>query len=212
MKINGFHDTTHTPFPMNNYSKYDNKFPLTSSPAIQIHFNGSDHWVTSAKYNGNVYFLDSIFMPITGNINTNLELQLVAMYGSPGREMEVTIPRLQQQNNCNDCGLFAIANAVEISYNQYPWERRVLFMKDKMRGHLIKCFEEEKFTRFPSKANNYKSIKKRYISTTCSCGMPDSMESLVGCKLCKLLWHKSCIASKENIPNVCHQCLKVLEN
>ena len=161
MKINGFHDTTHTPFPMNNYWKYDNKFPLTSSPAIQIHFNGSDHWVTSAKYNGNVYFLDSIFMPITGNINTNLELQLVAMYGSPGREMEVTIPRLQQQNNCNDCGLFAIANAVEISYNQYPWERRVLFMKDEMRGHLIKCFEEEKFTRFPSKANNYKSTKKK---------------------------------------------------
>ena len=87
-KLNGFHCTTHTPFPMGNYWKYDNKFPLTSSPAVQIHFNGTNHWVTSAKHNGHVYFLDSIFMPMQCNINPNLELQLVAMYGSPGRERD----------------------------------------------------------------------------------------------------------------------------
>ena len=124
------------------------------------------------------------------------------------REMVVNVPRLQQQDNSSNCGLFAIANAVEICFNQYPWEKRVLFKRDKMREHLVKCFEDEKFTRFPSNKDSFNKLITRYISTTCPCRMSDSMDQLVSCRLCKLLWHKICITSNRNI---CHHCLKSLK-
>ena len=209
--INGLHCTRHVPHfvQKDKYWKYDKKFPLTPSPALQIHHNGTNHWITSVKHNERIYFLDSLLNTdnISMSINTALELQLAALYGSPGKNMEINVPRVQHQENSTCCGVFAIANAVEFCVNN-TWENSINFKKDEMRSHIIKCFEEEEFTPFPSTSTNRRQRGyKVHISTTCPCGMPDSMANLVSCKLCLLVWHETCIALQNNIQHACPYCL-----
>ena len=97
--------------------------PLTKSPAVQIHYNGFDHWVTSVSVRGNVYFLDSLYKT-SPSINMKLDIQLAAMYGLSGKDLEIKVPNIQQQMDFNQCGVFAIANAVEFSFTRNPfWEK-----------------------------------------------------------------------------------------
>ena len=209
--INGLHGTWRIPYfvKKDKYWKYNDKFPLTPSPALQIHHNGTNHWTTSVKDNENIYFLDSLLNTnnISMAINTTLELQLAALYGSPGKNIEINVPRVQNQGNSTCCGVFAIANAVEFCFNN-SWENAINFKQGEMRSHIIKCFEEAKFTPFPSTSTNRRQrVYKVHISTTCPCGMPDSMANLVSCKLCLRVWHETCIAAQDNIQHACPYCL-----
>ena len=55
--------------------------------------------------------------------------------------------KVQKQCGGDDCGLFAIANAVQLAKKQNPTE--VNFYQYVMRAHLISCFEKGKMTTFP---------------------------------------------------------------
>ena len=57
------------------------------------------------------------------------------------------VAKCQKQVGAHDCGLFAIANAVEILTNHHV--ENVIFDQTKMRNHLVTCFEEGKLTPFP---------------------------------------------------------------
>jgi hypothetical protein len=63
--------------------------------------------------NGDIYFLDSLGL----KINTSLEFQLCKIYGQNKNRILIKIPEVQKQENRIDCGLFAIANAVEFCNN-----------------------------------------------------------------------------------------------
>ena len=52
-----------------------------------------------------------------------------------------------QQRNGEDCGLFAIANAVAIASGIDPC--KIKLIDHFLRTHLIKCFEEGIMTLFP---------------------------------------------------------------
>ena len=54
---------------------------------------------------------------------------------------------MQRQEGGDDCGLFALANLVEVLDGGDP--RKCRFDQRKMRMHLFKCLSEEKWERFP---------------------------------------------------------------
>lgn len=53
------------------------------------------------------------------------------------------------QSGSSDCGLFVIAFATALIYECQPG--LFLFDQDKMRQHLISCFENGQITPFPMK-------------------------------------------------------------
>jgi len=57
------------------------------------------------------------------------------------------IPIQQQTPGSNNCGLFSIAAAYHAAKGDDV--KAITFNENRMRSHLIRCFEREKFTAFP---------------------------------------------------------------
>lgn len=115
--------------------------------AVQIHHTRGNHWVVSAAINGTVYVYDSLYSTLTDD----LRKQLRDIYGpyltNEFAQLNVIIPRVQNQYGSADCGLFAIATALELCQGRNP--AAVMFDQDRMRQHLRHCFEQGTLTNFP---------------------------------------------------------------
>ena len=136
--INGFQETTLAPVFSNGKWTSSTGFQAQDPPCVQIHHNGRDHWVMSIQIeNGDIYFLDSLGL----KINTSLEFQLCKIYGQNKNRILIKIPEVQKQDNSIDCGLFAIANAVEFCNNVIKGGTRINYDEKLMRDHLIYCLE-----------------------------------------------------------------------
>ena len=88
---------------------------------MQIHHTGRDHWVLSLESRDNeVCILDSLSNIKNHTVNTpSLEIQLSQIYKKDKTSIPIKILDIQQQENGNDCGLFAIANLVEFCYKEF---------------------------------------------------------------------------------------------
>lgn len=160
--IKGLYDTLRIPYRAKEW-KYDKPFPFTQSPAVQIHHDGYSHWVTSVKFHENIYLLDSLDMGVNGCV----DIQLGAMYGSPGKEMEVIIPNIQKQKDTNACGIFAIANMVEFCSNLYCGLKPLVFddRPMRMRNHLHECLVNRMFKPFPSKVTKEERTTRIHLNS-----------------------------------------------
>ena len=77
-------------------------------------------------------------------------IQLSQIYkNDASKALQVKIPRVQQQPNFYDCGLFAIANVVEFCFSPDSFNPRIIYDVSKMRQHLIECLENGKMSAFP---------------------------------------------------------------
>ena len=54
---------------------------------------------------------------------------------------------MQRQNGSADCGLFAIAVAVDMAHGLDP--SRATYKQPLMRRHLVKCFDQQVMAIFP---------------------------------------------------------------
>ena len=89
--------------------------------------------------------MDSLFDKIT----TSTEIQLFQIYSHNKKRLLVKIPEVQKQSNSTDCGLFAIAFAVEFCLTTYSGGLHVEFEQKYMRSHLMACLEKGEFSAFP---------------------------------------------------------------
>ena len=82
---------------------------------------------------------------------------------------------VQQQTGTLDCGLFAIAFAVELCDGEDP--SKMVFIQEKMCNHLLTCLEKRKFESFPKKRHRSKKITVSRLVTTynihCFCRYPE---------------------------------------
>ena len=103
---------------------------------------------------------------------------------------------VQQQINDQDCGLFAIANMVEICFGNNPED--LSYNQDAMRNHIEKCFTNKEMKPFP------KSLKPEIlprpersntrIQLYCVCQMPENYDDcMICCEKCDTWYHYSCI-------------------
>ena len=123
---------------------------MTYNPeeTLQVHHNGAEHWVTSSSMGGGVQLYDSLNTTPTKNLLDQLE----AIY-SPRSDDTSTARRIQQvcmvhrQRGARDCGLFAIAYAVDLARGVDP--SMIKYDQSRMRRHLLGCFARGAITTFP---------------------------------------------------------------
>ena len=105
---------------------------------------------------------------------------------------------IMRQSNKHDCGLFSIATITDIALGFNP--AKCVWDMNKMRRHLITCFETKKMERFPI-------LKERRIpfgsavvyshqeDIFCYCRMPyDKAIDMIQCEFCALWFHNKCVA------------------
>ncbi|KAK3930203.1 Protein FAR-RED IMPAIRED RESPONSE 1 [Frankliniella fusca] len=189
-------------------SKVDNSnyYPTRTKKAdyVQIMNTGRKHWVTAIFKTGSqdVIVLDSSRnLAISGH--TKIQLAMIAK--SKENSFKVIRPPCKQQNNARDCGLFAIAFAVD--YCLHKCSDYVDYNPSAMRFHLLNCLEAGSFTAFPRlNASRQKKIKELSLSETveisCTCRLPSNFDDeMVVCDRCGQWFHVSCVGlDKDDMP------------
>ena len=99
-------------------STFTHEFLIYSgTESIHVHHNGNNHFVTSSSIGKKVRVFDSL------NTNPTEELykQIIAIYSPDDATPEIFQQIMhQEQRGVTDCGLFAIAYAVELAYGCDP--------------------------------------------------------------------------------------------
>ena len=180
---------------------YSNRqFKEQVTPSVQLHFCGTNHWTmsfSSYKDENCVYYIDSLGANLK-DLRNNVKIQLSQTSSSI---LQVKVPRVQQQPNSYDCGLFAIANVVEFCFNPNGFNTRVSYTVSKMREHLIECLERGNMTPFPKETVRGRSkldsvtCKVVKIPIWCRCKMPECIDNMVACenRKCRTWFHRKCL-------------------
>ena len=146
---------------------------------------------------------------LVGKLNHNTILQIAKITNTHLPFIELQIVPAQQQENTSDCGIFAIAFAIEICLGN-PVES-VSFEQCEMRAHLFRCLINHKFTKFPSTKKKvqrpFLSSKVLRIDVYCICRMPDFFDyDMIECDSCQEWFHYECV-SIESVDNwICRNC------
>ncbi|KAI9551094.1 LOW QUALITY PROTEIN: hypothetical protein GHT06_001927 [Daphnia sinensis] len=138
------------------------EFPAVESTCwIQILHTGTNHWITAANgfgNNDNILVYDSM-----GNIkpNTHTVYCVANMHHTDKDFFKISMmPRQNQQDGFN-CGPFAIfAFATTLAFNLNPSE--IIFNKDEMRKHLMRCISSGNMEPFPTLPGFRRNSKWRH--------------------------------------------------
>ena len=157
-------------------------FPFS---AIQIHYTGRSHWVTSACRMGEVKLIDS---KVKSTLPSSLKEQLAHIYGEFSTKDGILVSRIpcQQQESALDCGLFSIATAYHMARGDAPQR----FDQSLMRQHLMACFEKQALSPFLQVAGKKLLMKHLFIPVHCICKMAESYGSkMIQCDSCDVWFH-----------------------
>lgn len=123
----------------------------TATQSVEIHYvRERMHWVTSSTTRLRVEVADSLLSDDC--LTPSLRDQLLQRYSSVAvdGELQINILPVMQQTNGIDCGVYAIANAVEfLTPGGNP---QSVYDVSKMRHHLLQCLEDGILSPFPKKS------------------------------------------------------------
>ena len=107
--------------------------------------------------------------------------------------LNLSVVCVQPQVGGADCGLFAIANVVDLCCGVDPsTEKRI---QSEMRDHLLSYFESEKISPFPKKkgmAQGDRIIKTVSVDIYCMCRQPED-GPMARCAYCHQWYHDRCV-------------------
>ena len=92
---------------------------------------------------GEVKIFDSIFF----NCDKETLQTMYTLFQHGSEHLTITMCRCQKQAGATDCGLFSIAYAVALVHGMNPGKLK--FCQDKMRSHLVDCFNKQMMVPFP---------------------------------------------------------------
>ena len=131
---------------------------MSPQNGVQILHINTNHWVCASTINcpaDTIHFFDSMGAL---TISDTVKEQLVALIHPSSPYLTVQFMETQKQDNCFDCGRFAIANAFSLCSGENPFS--TIFDQQRMRRHLLNCFKAWLFTPFPETARSgYRSTK-----------------------------------------------------
>ena len=107
-----------------------------------------------------------------GSVPLDVAKQIAAFSYCESAEIVAEVLPVQQQTNCVDCGLFAIAFATTLARNENPVRRT--YDTTKLRQHLVSCLEVGRMSVMPSHRTNEKKDFKAILNAIeiyCSCQM-----------------------------------------
>ena len=110
---------------------------------VQPVHNGSYHWLLVSTVSGVVSIHDSL------NTQPTEELikQISQLFSPDGSTPAYTQLKCHKQLGGTDCGIFAIAYAIDILLGNEP--QNIRYDQNKMREHLVNCLQSGKMTAFP---------------------------------------------------------------
>ena len=121
-------------------------FDIVSSEFVHILHTGNSHWVCISSVGclpGHVNLYDSLYDSV---LSQEIEEQANDLLGA---RLEVLNPMpVQQQRNCSDCWVFAIASHTCLVFGEDP--TFVNFEILRMRSHLAACLRNGRMSLFPS--------------------------------------------------------------
>ncbi|XP_078679555.1 polycystin-2-like [Branchiostoma floridae x Branchiostoma belcheri] len=168
-------------------------FAKMTGRGLQIHHNSRKHWVLSSYTDGQVRLYDSLGAAMT----TSLQIQLYQSYGAFADQernvLTIILPEVQRQKNVVDCGMFAIAWAVDIAEGRDV--SSIAYDDRKMRSHLVMCFKQGRLTRFPHLSSHRKKVgltRVSRISLVCRCKQ-EGLGRIETCRACQRIFHVSCL-------------------
>ena len=190
----GFEDTLLGIIP--DFSKHSG-----NSRCIQILHTGSLHWICIANVfkegclsPENVNLYDSLNS--NGKINPHTQDQIADyLYLPNAPEIHVDVQPVQQQTNGTNCGLFAIAYAVDLAHKEDP--TKIRYDERRMRSHLVECLTEGSLTPFPRweryRFCGKRLTKRKNIEIFCLCRKPyRKNEKMANCDKCGEWFHQDC--------------------
>eukprot|EP00795_Rhopilema_esculentum_P005790 gene5790-11078_t len=127
---------------------------------------------------------------------------IASLIHSLKQEILIKVEDVQNQEDGNSCGLFAIAYAVTLCFADDP--RQIHFDKSQMRNHLMKCLCKHEMTKFPQLTTSRMPHHGKLLSFTvnCTCRLPidaDDVWKVEKCPLCGGRYHKKCNTGKKRI-------------
>ena len=119
---------------------------------------------------------------------------------------------VMRQKGADDCGLFAIAFAVDLCNGDDP--AKVNYKQVEMRKHLVQCLKNGVMLPFPRKSNASRrkaGISEVNVSLHCMCHLPDDGRLMVCCDNCSRWFHTRCVrmtvaAAKSKKSRLCEDC------
>ena len=172
---------------------------------------GESHWlciaITKSKQRLKVKVMDSLGLLLDLNHHTILQISQIVKTKKLFLDIEkVTV---QQQTGSTDCGLFAIAYAVEACLENNKLED-AKFEQTKMRDHLITCLEKEILTQFPKASTISIQCPGELLKMKvyCLCRMPEFFDfEMIQCDGCSKWYHKRCVVMKNLCYWTCENCM-----
>lgn len=126
------------------------------------------------------------------------------------KSFTMLVEEIQQQEEGDDCGLFAIAYAVMLCFNEDPC--KATYNQDIMREALVKSFEKMDIVSYKTNVVTIDNSKRPKIlyewtcSVHCSCRKPDDGLEMGECSECKVWFHKECVKTNFSDNWLCRQC------
>ena len=96
-----------------NWQKRGTPLSNISEEHIQLIHNGGNHWLMSFSSNDRFQICDSLYTNLTSVIKNGLKALYKSKVEKNGK-LSVTIVSVQKQSNGYNCGLFAIAFAMDL--------------------------------------------------------------------------------------------------
>lgn len=184
-------------------------FQKAEAPFVQIVHTGGSHWSTIAGApDSTVKVYDSLFP----GISLSVKMQAAAIIRPERSHLLFEMERTQFQQGGADCGLFAIAYAVDYCYGNNPATKR--YHQGEMRQHLLQCVQKGALTPFPSSSVRCsRPVEQMRVRLHCDCRLPeDGEEEMAYCPCCRTWFHKSCqniadiVFSNEKTTWKCSHC------
>ena len=150
----GFEDTTLSP----------DKFTPVSEKFIQVLNVSNKHWILVFRGQfGQINICDSLVTD--GKYPQKVVKSISRIANCHGSVLELRVLPVQQQKNSIDCGMFAIAHAIEILHGENV--EKSSFDVNLMRDHLLVCLQLQKFSPFPK--TNKRVYRCRSVSLFLMC-------------------------------------------
>jgi hypothetical protein len=115
--------------------------PVVRSKAVQLHHNGSFHWVVSARVCDRIIYCDSM----NGAPNARVKQQMLKLYQADMKDGRLRVEQIsvqQQSSGSNLCGFYALAFVIELLQEHDVLSVSVCrFNEGKMREHLVSMLD-----------------------------------------------------------------------
>lgn len=176
---------------------YKNQWNSVPESFVQILFVNGNHWlcVSNKLSKDSVEVFDSLHT--LNKEDDQIACQVSCILATTNPSFDIDVVNVHQQEEYDDCGLFALAYAFDLCAGNDPFE--AMYNQNLMRSHLLSCFENGKMKPFPTVPEK-SLLPRRVLSTTtievyCHCRQVEKLP-MASCDECDEWFHHTC----EQIP------------